>query len=144
MFQPSRDQARRFFFDTWRQYRDGTALQPLQRIALEIMLLHPEYHALLAQPDAYVDRDYTPDSGAMNPFLHLSLHLAIAEQLSIDRPPGVKAAFERLVDGGAERHDALHVLLECLGETLWQAQRLGRMPDEQAYLDCIARAAGRR
>jgi len=144
VFQPSRDQARRFFFDTWREYRDGAALQPLQRIALEVMLLHPEYHALLAQPDAHVDRDYTPESGAMNPFLHLSLHLAIEEQLSIDRPPGVRAAFERLVAGGAERHDALHVLLECLGETLWQAQRLGRMPDQQAYLDCIVRAGGTR
>ena len=68
MFQPTREQARRFFFDAWRQYREGTALSPLQRMALEVMLLHPEYHAMLEQPDGYVERDYTPESGAMNPF----------------------------------------------------------------------------
>ena len=139
MFQPSREQARRFFFDTWRQYREGGVLQSLQRMALEVMLLHPEYHAMLEQPEAYVDRDYTPESGVMNPFLHLSLHLAVDEQLSVDRPPGVRAAFEQRVQVSGERHRALHELLDCLGETLWQAQRLNTMPDERAYLDCIAR-----
>ncbi len=142
MFQPSREQARRFFFDAWQRHREGAPLQPLQQVALEIMLLHPEYHAMLEQPDAYVDRDYTPESGGMNPFLHLSLHLAVDEQLSVDRPPGVRAAFERLVLTRGDRHHALHELLDCLGETLWQAQRLNRMPDEQAYLDCLARRAG--
>jgi len=141
MFQPSREQVRRFFFDTWQHYREGAALQPLQQMAVEIILLHPEYHTVLEQPDAHVDRDYTPESGGMNPFLHLSLHLAVDEQLSVDRPPGVQAAFERLVLATGDRHSALHALLDCLGETLWQAQRLNRMPDEQAYLDCLARRA---
>jgi hypothetical protein len=143
MFQPTREQARRFFFDAWRQYREGSALSPLQRMALEVMLLHPEYHAMLEQPEGYVERDYTPESGAMNPFLHLSLHLAIDEQLSVDRPPGVQAAFEALAAREGDHHRALHVLLECLGETLWQAQRLGSAPDEQTYLDCLRQRAGR-
>ncbi|MCC7546559.1 MAG: DUF1841 family protein [Burkholderiales bacterium] len=144
MYQPSREQARRFFFDTWRQYRDGAPLQPLQRMALEVMLLHPEYHAMLDQPDTYVDRDYTPESGAMNPFLHLSLHLAVDEQLSVDRPAGVRAALQRLALGEGDRHRALHALLECLGETLWQAQRLEGTPDAQAYLECLERRGGHR
>jgi hypothetical protein len=142
MFQPTREQARRFFIDAWRQYREGAALSALQRMALEVMLLHPEYHAMLEEPDGHVERDYTPESGAMNPFLHLSLHLAIDEQLSVDRPPGVQAAFEALAAREGDRHRALHVLLECLGETLWQAQRLGLAPDEQTYLDCQRQRAG--
>ncbi|MCW5621827.1 MAG: DUF1841 family protein [Burkholderiales bacterium] len=139
MFQPTREQARKFFFDTWRQYREGTALSALQRMALEVMLLHPEYQALLDDPDAYLEQDYTPESGSMNPFLHLSLHLAIDEQLSIDRPPGVRAAFERLLTIAGDRHHALHALLDCLGEALWQAQRLGEAPDERMYMECVRR-----
>jgi len=142
MFQPSREQARRFFFDAWRQYRQGAALEPLQRMALETIMRHPEYHAMLDRPEDYLDRDYTPESGAMNPFLHLSLHLAIDEQLSVDRPPGIRAAYERLVGSEGDEHQALHAILECLGETLWEAQRLNAMPDEQAYLACLVRRAG--
>jgi hypothetical protein len=73
----------------------------------------------------------------MNPFLHLSLHLAIAEQLAIDQPVGIRAEYERLVAARGDEHEALHAILECLGETLWQAQRLGGAPDEAAYLDCV-------
>lgn len=141
MFQPTREQARKFFFDTWRQHREGAALSALQRMALEVMLLHPEYQMLLDDPDVYLDRDYAPESGGMNPFLHLSLHLAIDEQLSIDRPPGVRAAFERLLAVTGDRHHALHALLDCLGEVLWQAQRLGQAPDERMYLKCVQRYA---
>src|SRR5690606_25684309 len=88
-----------------------------------------------------VSRDFPPEEGVMNPFLHLSLHLAVAEQVSIDQPRGIRAAHDRLRAVRGE-HEALHVLLECLGETVWQAQRSGRAPDEQAYLECIRRRAG--
>jgi len=139
MFSPSREQARRFFFDTWSKYRRAEALAGLEQTALEVILLHPEYHAMLADPDAYLDRNYTPDSGDLNPFLHLSLHLAVAEQVSIDQPIGIRAAFDALRDGLGSQHEALHVMLECLGETLWQAQRQGTPPDEHAYLNCMRR-----
>jgi hypothetical protein len=138
MFAPSRDQARSFLFDTWSKYRRGEALAGLEQIALGVMLLHPEYHAMLEQPERYLERDYGPDSGGLNPFLHLSLHLAIAEQLSIDQPSGIRAHFQRLAQRLGE-HDALHAVLECLAETIWQAQRLGAAPDQQAYLDCLER-----
>jgi hypothetical protein len=137
MFSPSRDQARELFFDTWSRYRQGEPLEPMQRIALGAILLHPEYQALLDQPERYRDRDYRPETGQLNPFLHLSLHLAVSEQLSIDQPPGIRAAFERLHSAHGDEHGALHDLLECLAETLWQAQRTGQAPDQNAYLDCL-------
>ena len=140
MFAPSRDQARSFFFDTWEKYRRSEPLSPLEQVALEVILLHPEYHALLDDRAQYQSRDYGPESGAMNPFLHLSLHVAVEEQLSIDQPPGIRASFDALAAKLGSEHDAKHCVLECLGETIWQAQRTGTAPDQDAYLECIRRA----
>jgi uncharacterized protein DUF1841 len=138
MFSPTRDQARSFLFDTWSKYRRGEALIGLEQTAVSVILMHPEYNPILEQPERYLERDYGPESGVANPFLHLSLHLAIAEQLSIDQPAGIRERYAALVQRSGE-HEALHVVLECLGETLWQAQRLGTAPDQQAYLDCLER-----
>ena len=138
MFNPSRDQARRFLFDTWRKQREGAPLTDLERMALAVMLLHPEYHAQLDAPDQYLERDYLPENGETNPFLHLSLHLAIREQLSIDQPRGISAQYRRLLEKTGSEHDAEHALLECLGEMLWQAQRQRSAPDPAVYLDCLA------
>ena len=141
MFQPSRDEARRFFFDTWSKYGRGEALSGLEQIALEVMLLHPEYHGQLADAERNLEREFTPERGSMNPFLHLALHLAIEEQLSIDQPPGVRASYDALVKKRGSEHDAKHDVLECLGEMMWQAQRTQTAPNEQAYLDCLRRKA---
>ncbi len=141
MFNPSREEVRRFFFEAWRKYRNQLPIEGLERTAIEIMLLHPEYHALLDQPEQYADRDFSPESGQLNPFLHMSLHMAIAEQVSIDQPRGIRA-LHRQLQSAQDAHDALHVLLECLGETVWQAQRTGMAPDEAAYLECIRRGLG--
>jgi hypothetical protein len=138
MFNPSRDQVRQFFFDAWARYREAAPLEGLATQAVEIILLHPEYQALLEKPETAVDRDYTPESGVANPFLHLSLHLAIAEQLGIDQPPGIRGEFERLL-AAKGRHDAEHAILDCLGETIWAAQRSGLPPDTISYLECIRR-----
>jgi hypothetical protein len=138
MFSPSRDQARRFLFDTWRKQREGTPLTDLERMALAVILLHPEYHAQLDAPEQFLERDYLPENGEINPFLHLSMHLAIREQLSIDQPRGVNAQYRRLLEKTGSEHDAEHALLECLGEMLWQAQRRRSAPDPAIYLDCLA------
>jgi hypothetical protein len=140
MFNPSRDQARQFFFDAWRQYRDGQPLEGLATVAVEVMLLHPEYHHVLDDPDRFRDHDYTPEDGQTNPFLHLGLHVAIEEQLAIDQPPGISAEFERLLARRGDRHDALHAVLECLGEVVWRAQAARALPDGEAYLECLRRA----
>ena len=139
MYNPTRDQARDLFFSAWTHYRDGAPLTDLERIVVEIIALHPEYHALLEARERYADRDYTPEQGEANPFLHLSLHLGIAEQLATDRPQGIRVEFDRLVKKHGAQHEALHDVLECLGETMWQSQRTGTPPDTDAYLECLRR-----
>ena len=140
MFTPTRDQARQYFFDAWRKYRGGTPLEGLETVAVDVMLLHPEYHHVLDDPDRFLDRDYVPEHGTANPFLHMGLHVAIEEQLAIDQPPGIRAEFERIRASRGDRHDALHAVLECLGEAVWKAQRDRAAPDGAAYLECIRRA----
>src|SRR5450759_4711699 len=139
MYNPTRSQARDFFFSAWAFYRAGSPLSDLERVAVEIIALHPEYHALLDVRDRYVDRDYTPEQGETNPFLHLGLHLGIAEQLATDRPRGIRGEFDRLAKKHGNQHSALHDMIECLGETMWQAQRAGMPPDTEAYLECLRR-----
>lgn len=142
MLDPSRGEARAFFFDTWRKYRAGEALAGLEGMALQLILQHPEYHPVLGQPERYGERDYPPELGETNPFLHLGLHLALEEQLSIDQPPGIAGHFAALLARHGERHAALHAALDCLAETVWRAQRDRAAPDAQAYLECLARKAG--
>jgi hypothetical protein len=139
MFNPSREEVRRFLSDAWAKYRAQAPLTDLERIAASLIAMHPEYHATLEAPDRHLDRDYRPEVGDVNPFLHLSLHLAVAEQLAIDQPPGIRAEFERIRAARGDEHAALHAVLECLGEIVWYAQRHGAPPDAQRYLDCLAR-----
>ena len=139
MFEPSRDEARRFIATSWQKYGAGAPLTALERIAAGLVALHPEYHALLADPERHLDRDWAPEGGETNPFLHLSLHLALAEQLAIDQPAGIVAEFDRLRAAHRDEHAALHVVIDCLGETLWQAQRQRLPPDGAAYLACLRR-----
>jgi ABC-type uncharacterized transport system permease subunit len=139
MFNPSRDEARRFLIDTWSKHRQEQPLTALEKIAAGLIAMHPEYHATLESPGKHVERDYSPEAGDINPFLHLSLHLAVAEQLAIDQPPGIRAQFERLRTARGDEHAALHAVLECLGEVIWSAQRLRAAPDAALYLACLER-----
>jgi hypothetical protein len=143
MFTPSREQVRRFLAEAWRKRREGLPATPLEIMAADIAELHPEYHELLAGDEEALGREWTPEQGETNPFLHLSLHLAIEEQLSIDQQPGLRAIFGQLLARHGDRHAALHDILECLGETVWRAGRDQAPPDGAAYLDCLRRAAGR-
>jgi hypothetical protein len=145
LFDPSRDDVRRFFCEVWRKHRQREVLTPIEAIALDGVRQHPEYHDLLLDADAAVAREFRIEDGATNPFLHLSMHLAIAEQLSIDQPPGLRAAYERLVRRTGDPHVAAHEVMECLGEVIWSAQRTGARTAEElnaAYLECLARRAG--
>jgi uncharacterized protein DUF1841 len=139
MFNPSRDEARQFLIGAWAKYRSQQALTALEKIAAGLVAMHPEYHAILEHPDRHVERDYSPEAGDINPFLHLSLHLAVAEQLAIDQPPGIRAQFERLRAARGDEHGALHAVLECLGEVIWTAQRQRTPPDAALYLACLQR-----
>lgn len=137
MFAPSREQVRQFFFDLWAKYRAGQPLVGAENTALEAVLAHPEYHALLEQPERFRDRDWLPEDGQTNPFLHLSMHLAIAEQLSVDQPPGIRARYTQLVARHGNEMDAQHTIMDCLGEMIWQAQRHGSPYDSASYLRCL-------
>ena len=139
MFNPSRDEVRDFFFGVWRKHGANQVLTPLEAQALDWVLEHPEYHALLDAADRVRERDYLPESGEVNPFLHLAMHLSIAEQVSIDQPPGIRAEFERLAKQHGSLHEAAHDVLECLGEMLWKSQRDGTSPDGLVYLECVKR-----
>jgi hypothetical protein len=142
MFSPSREQARRFLAEAWRKRCQSQPATPLEILAADIVVIHPEYHALLDSGEAGLDREWSPEQGETNPFLHLSLHLAIEEQLSIDQPPGIRAVFGQLLARLSDRHAAAHVVLDCLGEVLWRAGRDGGAPNGEAYLDCLRQAAG--
>ena len=139
MFDPSREQVRETFFAAWRKYRAGEPLVGIESLALDAVLLHPEYHDVLSLPARFRDKDYTDES---NPFLHMSLHVALEEQLSIDQPPGIARLFNELLSRRKERHGALHEAIECLAETVWRAQRDRAPPDARAYLECLARKSG--
>ena len=139
MFNPSRNEVRSFFIDAWAR-RDGV-LTPLETLAVRWIEQHPEYHDDLTAPDA-LQRDWDVEQGRSNPFLHLSMHLSISEQVSIDQPPGIRQACQLLAARSSE-HEAQHAVMECLGEMLWQSQRSGLPPDGDAYVDCVRRRATR-
>ncbi|UCV02095.1 DUF1841 family protein [Dechloromonas denitrificans] len=138
MFNPSREQVRLFFCDAWKKHLERLPLVGAEVTAVDLAARHPEYHALLSDAKGALEKEWTPEGGQMNPFLHLSLHLAIHEQVSIDQPPGIRAAFDSL-RARMEPHDAEHVLLECLAETIWRAQRDGTAMDALAYVDAVRR-----
>lgn len=137
MFDPSRDQVRDTFFEAWRKYRAAEPVSGIETLALDVILAHPEYHDLLSDPERHRDKDYLEG----NPFLHMSLHMAVEEQLSIDQPPGIAGHFQALARRHGSRHDALHEAIECLAETMWRSQRDKMPPDAAAYLECLERRA---
>ena len=142
MFNPTKDEVRRFFCDAWRKTQANEVLTPLEAIARDWMLQHPEYEAALSDQDAAQSADYDIAKGQSNPFLHLSMHLSIAEQVSIDQPPGIRNAFQLLAERLGE-HDAHHEIMECLGQMLWTSQRNGTPPDGEGYVECVRRSAQR-
>jgi hypothetical protein len=147
MFNPSRDDVRRFFCAAWTKHRSGQVVTPLEAIAIRWVEQHPEYHALLEDPERALAEEFTVERGITNPFLHLSMHLALAEQLSIDQPPGIRAALAKLVAQTGSEHAAAHEAMECLGEVVWRAQRSSLPADvaaiNAAYLECLARRGSR-
>lgn len=137
MFNPTRDESREFLFTAWKKYRANETLSGLEAMAVEVISLHPEYHAVLENRDKYNDKDYAPESGATNPFLHIFFHIGIREQISIDQPAGVRAAHVALTQKRGGAHEAEHDMMDCLAEMIWQAQRNKCAPDAAVYLQCL-------
>lgn len=139
MFNPSRDEARQFLFETWRKRRAGELLTPLEDLTAQLIEKHPEFHDLLTDPERHQDKDYLPEHGTINPFLHLMMHLSIEEQLSIGQPHGIREQFARLTQKYESEHEAQHAMMECMAEMILQAQRSGAGPDAAIYLSCLAK-----
>lgn len=141
MFTPSQHDVRRFFCDAFRKHKEHQILTPLEAIARDWIIQHPEYEEALADVEQALAADYSVEGGQTNPFLHLSMHLSITEQISIDQPPGIRAAFQMLAQRRGSEHDAHHEIMECLGEMIWNSQRNNTPPDGAAYIDSIKRRA---
>ena len=137
MFSPSQNDVRRFFCSIFAKQRDRAVLTPLEAIARDWIVLHPEYADALNDVDRALAADYSVAQGQSNPFLHLSMHLSIAEQISIDQPPGIRAAFLALARRLDSEHEAHHQIMECLGQMMWESQRNGLPPDGVGYIECI-------
>jgi hypothetical protein len=137
IFNPTREEVRRFFCDTWKKKTDKHILDSMETLAGDWMEQHPEYHALLSDPEGALEQDYTPERGETNPFLHLSMHLSISEQISIDQPPGIRELAEKLSKKLGSEHEAQHCMMECLGQAMWEAQREGKPLNPENYLEAL-------
>lgn len=137
MFGQNRNQLRQMYIDAWHKHQQGEAMQPLEQLIAEIIAMHPEYHALLEKGDATLDKDFHPGLGESNPFIHMGMHIAIREQLSTNRPAGIVPAVRDLLEKTGNAHQAEHLIMECLGKALWEAQQSGIDIDEQNYLHCV-------
>lgn len=143
MFNPSLHDVRNFFFDTYFKGMAKQALSDLEKIAFSVILQHPEYQPFLADRDKYLNYSWPPESGVTNPFLHLSMHMSIYEQLSIDQPLGIKQLYTQLCHKLHDEHEVQHQVIDCLGEMIWQAQAHHQQPDPALYLGCLQAKLGK-
>jgi hypothetical protein len=137
IFGQDRNELRKMYVDAWQKNRDDVPMSPLESQIADVVALHPEYHGALG--DDGLERDYTPTEGETNPFLHMGLHLGIREQVSTNRPAGIAKIYKTLTHRLGDPHDAEHQMIECLAETLWEAQSQNSAPDEQQYLERLRR-----
>jgi len=138
-FGQDREQLRSVYCEAWRRHRQGQALPPLQAQIVAVIACHPQYQSLLENREQALASEYLPGLGESNPFLHMGMHLALQEQISTDRPAGIRELYQRLAARHPDTHGLEHRLMECLAEMFWQAQRARSAPDETRYLDCIRR-----
>ena len=137
LFNPSREEVREFFCSTWQKHQDAHVLTPLEMIASQWMEQHPEFHKILSDPSGALEQEFTPEKGMTNPFLHLSMHLSISEQISIDQPPGIRHIANTLSRKLDSEHEAQHQIMECLGQVLWQAQNQSKPIDVTDYIELL-------
>ncbi len=137
MFGQDRTELRQMFFTAWKKHQNKQIMEPLEAVVAKIVELHPEYHALLENEASEIDKDYTPEMGQTNPFLHMAMHISIQEQLSTKRPAGIEHLYQSMLNKHKDPHETEHMMMECLGKMLWEAQSQNKMPDENDYLICL-------
>lgn len=139
MFGHDRDSLRRYYCMAWEKAQSGQPLEPLEQLIAGVIGEHPEYQPALTAAERALGREYLPEMGETNPFLHMGMHIALQEQLGSQRPEGIVEIYQQLCRRLGDRHAVEHRMIECLGETLWEAQRSGVEPDERAYLQRLRR-----
>jgi len=137
MFGNDRNQLRQYYIDVWHKAQNNQPLEPLEKIIADVIGQHPEYHPVLSNKDSALGKEYLPESGESNPFMHMGMHIAIHEQLSANRPQGIREIYQELARRCDDTHEAEHKMTECLAEMMWQAQRSGTAPDENGYLKLL-------
>jgi hypothetical protein len=140
MFSHDKDKLRAFYAQSWARFEAGQPMEPLQAMVAGVVAEHPEYRAMVTSAEARA-QSYTVEEGKTNPFLHMGLHVALREQAAADRPAGIAALYRQIQAAAGDQHEAEHRMMDCLGEAMWQAQRAGQPPDEQAFLECLRRLA---
>jgi hypothetical protein len=134
LYGQDRNQLRQVFFTAWRKHNAKQPLEPLEQVIANIIAMHPEYHQYFADENASLDQDFLPETGQSNPFLHIGLHISIHEQLSINQPEGITEIYNALLNKHQDPHTVEHLIMECLAEMVWEAQRNNAAPDLDQYL----------
>jgi len=137
MFGNDRNQLRQYYIDTWNKAQNNQPLEPLEQIIADVISSHPEYQPILRNADQALEREYLPEGGESNPFMHMGMHIAIHEQLGANRPAGIRELYQKIATKAGDAHKAEHQMMECLAEMMWQAQRAGKAPDEKHYLKAL-------
>jgi hypothetical protein len=135
----SQRQLRQQFFDAWKKYKNDKVLTALDRQVAEVISIHPEYHQLMDDPDASIDKQYLPESGETNPFLHMSLHISIRDQVTTNNPTGITKIYNALCHKFGDQHDAEHKMIECLASFMWEVQSQNKTPDMRMYIENLRR-----
>lgn len=137
MFGNDRNAMRQYYVDVWAKAQNKLPLEPLEKIIAAVISQHPEYHQVLTDKDDAIGKEYSPEMGETNPFMHMGMHIGIHEQLSMNQPTGIRDIYQQLTTQLGDEHKAEHKMMDCLGEMMWQAQHQGTAPDEAQYLDCL-------
>jgi len=136
MFNTNRDSLRQFYFDSWQKFKNKSELNPLEQQIVAVINEHPEYHALLENKEASLDKEFMPEMGETNPFLHMGMHLGLMEQINTNRPEGIRELYQQMIVKQSA-HDAEHEMIDCLAEAIWTAQKNNVQPDDLAYFSCL-------
>jgi len=133
VFSQDRKKQREYLADSWQKYSKNKPLEQLEKQLVSIIEIHPEYHDLIGN----IDSEYLPEQGKVNPFLHMNLHLALRDQLSINQPKGIKEAYQKLINKHKDAHVVEHLMMECIAEMIYKSQKNNTVMDHEKYLNCI-------
>jgi hypothetical protein len=131
-----REQSRQIFYQSWQKHLSNVPMEPMESVIVSVIQLHTEYHSILENPEN-ATFEINNVEGQTNPFLHMGLHIALLEQIATDRPSGITSLYQAMLTKYADEHQLQHIIMDCLEESLWNAQSAGKMPDEQAYMESL-------